>query len=140
MNSYIKKFLHRGLIFSGFGPVVVGIVYFIISMFTEVSVSGGEMLIAIVSGYFLAFIQGGASIFNQIDSLSPAKSLFCHMGTLYLAYTACYLINTWIPFDPVIIAIYTAIFIIIYLTIWLIVYFTVKVTAMKMQANISQRA
>ena len=27
MNKYVKEFFKRGLIFSGFGPIVAGIVY-----------------------------------------------------------------------------------------------------------------
>ena len=45
MNKYLKSFLHRGLIFAGFGPVITGIVYFIISKCVDnFSVSGDEML------------------------------------------------------------------------------------------------
>ena len=32
MNKYLKEFLHRGLIFGGFGPLVAGIVFLIIGL------------------------------------------------------------------------------------------------------------
>ena len=32
MNIYLKRFLQRGLVFGGFGPIIAGIVYYIISL------------------------------------------------------------------------------------------------------------
>ncbi len=44
MNKYLKEFLHRGLMFSGFGPVISGIVYLILNYtIDDFSVSGKEM-------------------------------------------------------------------------------------------------
>ena len=127
MNKYLKSFLHRGLIFGGFGPIVVGIVYFVLSLTIDsFSLSGGEVLLAIVSTYLLAFLQAGASVFNQIEEWSTARSLFFHFATLYIAYVICYLVNVWIPFEPAVILIFTAIFIAVYLVIWISVFFSVK--------------
>ena len=30
MNKYLKEFFHRGLIFGGFGPIILGIVFAIL--------------------------------------------------------------------------------------------------------------
>ena len=104
MKKYITTFIHRGLVFGGFGPLVMGIIYLILSStIDEFSLSGAEIFVSIISTYILAFIQAGASIFNQIESFSLAKSLFFHLTTLYIAYTGCYLINYWIPFDGTVI-------------------------------------
>ena len=51
MEKYIKFFLHKGLIFGGFGPIIVGIVFLIISIFDKVSVTGTEFFIVIFSTY-----------------------------------------------------------------------------------------
>jgi hypothetical protein len=68
-KGYFKAFLHRGLIFGGFGPIIVGIVFFVLSLTLEdFSLSGQEVFFAIISTYLLAFLQAGASIFNQIES------------------------------------------------------------------------
>ena len=76
MNTYVKAFLYRGLLFGGFGPIVSAIVFFILSLtLPDFSLSGGQILAATVSTYLLAFIQAGASIFNQIEHWSTAKSL-----------------------------------------------------------------
>ncbi len=136
-KNYFKKFLHRGLIFGGFGPIIVGIVFFILSLTLEdFSLGGGEVLLAIVSTYLLAFLQAGASVFNQIEHWSVAKSMLCHFATIYLAYVGCYLLNSWIPFDIKVILIFTAIFAVLYLVIWLSVFFTVKTTSKRLNARV----
>ena len=85
MNKYLKAFLHRGLIFGGFGPIVVGIIYLILSMTLDsFSVSGKEMFFAIISTYLLAFVHAGASVFNQIEEWPVTKSMFFHF--LYFTF------------------------------------------------------
>lgn len=137
MNRYIKSFLHRGLIFAGFGPIIIGIVYAVLQKtVTDFSLNGVQILIAIVSVYLLAFVQAGASVFNQIESFSIPKSLFCHLSVLYLAYTSCYLINSWIPFDPKFLLVFTAIFLIVYFCVWITVFVAVKITSRKLNAKL----
>lgn len=137
MNSYTKEFLHRGLIFGGFGPIITGIIFcFIAQIGTEVILTGPQIFLAIISTYLLAFIHAGASIFNQIEHWPIAKSILCHFLTLYVAYSLCYIANTWIPFEPMVIAIFTAVFAIVYFVIWLTVYLIVKGTAKKLNANL----
>ncbi|MBE6684562.1 MAG: DUF3021 domain-containing protein [Ruminococcaceae bacterium] len=136
-KNYFKEFLHRGLIFGGFGPIIAGIVFFVLSLTLEsFSLSGQEMLLAIVSTYLLAFLQAGASVFNQIESWSVAKSMLCHFAIIYLAYVACYLLNSWIPFDIKVILIFTAIFVVLYLVIWLSVFFAVRATSKRLNARV----
>ena len=136
MNKYVKEFCLRGLIFGGFGPIIVGIVYLCISLSTELAVSGKEFFSAIISTYLLAFVHAGASIFPQIESWSIIKSISVHFPTLYIAYTLCYLINTWIPFDWKVVLIYTAIFILVYLAIWVTVFTITKRTTKNLNKRI----
>ena len=136
MNRYLKAFLRRGLIFGGFGPIVTGIVFFIISLSLEdFSLGGSEFLLAIFSTYLLAFVHAGASIFNQIEHWPIAKSLFFHFLSLYLAYTLCYLANAWIPFHWITILIFTAVFAAIYFVVWITVYLSVRAV----QKRLNQR-
>lgn len=138
MNTYVKSFFHRGLVFGGFGPIVVGIIFLILSFTVDgVSLSGVEVFLAIISTYFLAFIQAGASVFNQIEHWSLPKSLLCHFSTLYLAYSLCYVVNSWIPFEPMVLVIFTAIFVVLYFVIWLTVYFIVKKTSKQFNEKLS---
>lgn len=137
MNIYLKKFLHRGLAFGGFGPIVMGIIYLILSCtVTDFTLGGEEAFVAIFSTYSLAFVHAGSSIFNQIEHWSIMKGLFCQLGTLYVAYVVCYLANRWIPFEFSFIIIFTAIFVGGYFAIWGIVYLCVKNSAKKLSEKI----
>lgn len=128
MNRYLKSFLHRGLIFGGFGPVVAGIVFLILGLCIgdAATLGGVQVFTMIVSTYLVAFVHAGSTVFNQIDEWSPVKSCSLQLLTLYLVYTVCYLVNSWIPFELAVIGIFSAIFIVAFLAIWLGVYFTVR--------------
>lgn len=133
MNKYLKAFLHRGLIFGGFGPIILGIIYAILEYtLPDFSLDGVQILIAIVSIYLLAFLQAGASVFNQIEHWSIPKSTLCHFLVLYLAYVGCYLLNNWIPFDGNVLLIFTGIFVGGYLVIWLTVFASVKLISKRL--------
>lgn len=137
MSKYVKEFFHRGLIFGGFGPIILGIIYLIISKTVEsFSLSAEEVLLGIVSIYILAFIQAGASVFNQIDEWPIPKSLLFHFLSIYLAYALCYILNSWIPFVPEVLLIFTAIFVVGYFVIWIIVYMCVKAASKKMNKKL----
>ena len=132
MKKYLKAFIHRGLIFGGFGPIILAVIYYILSKnIKDFSLSGGELLLGIVSVYLLAFVQSGATVFNQIDHWPISKSLLCHFGSLYIIYVFCYVINSWIPFEPIVLLIFTAIFVGIYFTIWLTVVLSIKAFSKK---------
>lgn len=138
MNIYLKNFFMRGLVFSGLGPIILGVVYFFVERNTsDFSLSAGQILLGIVSTYLLAFLQAGASVFNQIEHWPVAKQSFCHFVTLYVAYLVCYTLNSWIPFKIEIVGIFTAIFVVIYLVIWLTVYFSVKKASKKLNKAIN---
>lgn len=137
MNKYLKEFLHRGLVFGGFGPIVLGIIFFILSKtLDDFYVSGAQILLGIISTYILAFVQAGASVLNQIEHWPITKSLFFHFSLLYAAYSLCYILNSWIPFEWTVIAIFTAIFVVTYFIIWFTVYFIVKATSKKLNETL----
>ncbi len=138
MNEYVKNYFLRGLLFGGFGPIVTGIVLCIIQLSgAEVVLSGADVLIAVISTYVLAFVQAGSSVFNQIEGWPIAKSMGLHFLSLYIVYVACYLVNRWLPFEWLVIAIFTAIFVAVYLTIWLTVYLIVRYTSKKLNKKIN---
>ncbi len=126
-HAPVKEFFRCGLMFAGFGPVIMGIVYLILQLTLEdFTLNGVEVFTAILSTYLLAFVHAGASVFNRIESWPLAKSLFCHFGVLYLAYALCYVANSWIPFEPAVLGIFTAVFVGVYFVVWFIVYLCVK--------------
>lgn len=136
-SYYVKQFFLRGMAFGGFGPIVTGIVYLCLHLCNDnFSVSGMEMFTAILSTYLLAFVHAGVSVFNQIESWSVGKSLFFHLGSLYLTYVTCYLINSWIPFDWRVLLIFTASFVALYMIVWLIVYLCMRHTGKRMNERL----
>lgn len=137
MKKYAKEFFHRGLLFGGFGPIIMAIIYLILHYtVTGFTLSGADAFSAVISTYLLAFVHAGASVFNQIEEWSIMKSLLCHFGTLYVIYIACYLFNSWIPFDGNVILIFTAIFVAVYFVVWGIVYFSVQAASRKLNAKL----
>ena len=137
MKEYVKAFFLRGLVFGGFGPIILAVVYFILSFtVTDFVLSGDVVFLATVSVYLLAFVQAGASIFNQIESWSIGKSMLVHLSVLYCAYMLCYLVNTWIPFELVAVLIFTAIFVVVYGAVWLTVFLIVRSTSKKLNQRI----
>ena len=130
MNKYLKMFLHRGLVFGGFGPVVIGIVYLILQNTLEgFSLGGDEVFLAIISTYLLAFVHAGASVFTGIEEWGLAKSFACHFAVLYAAYSVCYLVNDWIPRSGQGFAFFTAIFAAFYLLVWATVVICIKIAS-----------
>lgn len=137
MKAYVKEFFYRGLMFGGFGPIILGIIYVIEDAGqTKFFLSGMQVFFAVLSTYFLAFVQAGASIFYQIERWPIAKSLFCHFGTIYVSYLLCYLANTWIPFEAMAVVIFTGIFVLIYFAVWLTVVGIIKCCEKKLNAKI----
>lgn len=130
MRKYVKDFLMRGMIFGGLGPIILGIIYLFISLsVNDFTVTGKEAFLAILSVYILAFIQAGASVFNQIESWSVAKSTVIHLSVIYFDYVLCYLINTWLPFEWIAVLIFTGVFVLTYFVIWITVVLILKKTS-----------
>lgn len=137
MNIYVKEFFKRGFMFSGLGPVTAATVIFIISRFeTDIRLDGVQVLIMAASTYILAFVQAGATVFNQIEHWSVPKSLACHFSSLFAVYVLCYLVNTWIPFDINVILIFTLIFVITFFIIWTAVFLAVRHLSKKLNKNL----
>lgn len=137
MKKYAKDFLCRGLAFGGFGPLILGIIYAILEgTLEDFSLDGWQVLVAILSTYLLAFFQAGGSVFNQIEEWSLPKSLFCHFSLLYVCYVLCYLVNSWIPFEIGVVAIFTLVFVVGYAIIWLTVFLAVKGVSRKLNGRL----
>ena len=127
------------MIFGGFGPIILGIIYAIIdSTGTDLSLDGKRILVSVVSVYLLAFIHAGASVFNQIENFSLPKSMLCHLSTLYAAYIICYLINSWLPFDPKFLLFFTAVFLLIYFAVWTVVVISIRLTGKKLNRKLNE--
>lgn len=138
MNKYVKNYLQRGIAFGGFGPIITGIVFWILQLCgVEVILNGAEVLVAILSTYVLAFVQAGSSVFNQVEGWPIAKSMGIHFASLYVVYVGCYLVNRWIPFAWEVITIFTGVFAAVYLIVWLTVYLILRSISKKLNKNIA---
>lgn len=136
----MREFFLRGLLFGGFGPVILGIIYLILHCtLGGLTLSGTEVCLGILSTYLLAFVHAGASVFNQIESWPLAKSLLFHFGSLYIAYVLCYVANSWIPFEPAMLGIFTAIFVSIYFVVLGIVVLCLKTAEKKLNQQCGNR-
>ena len=137
MNKYVKEFLRRGLMFSGFGPIVFGIIVLCISYFDSVAVhSARNIFMGIVTTYAIAFVQAGATVFNQIEHWSVPKSMLCHFGLLYVVYSLSYIANSWIPFKAEVLVTFTVIFAVVFFAVWGIVYLCVRNTSKKINKKL----
>ena len=138
MNKYVREFLHRGLIFAGFGPIVFGIIILCINYLGGVTEHSALPIFGgIVTTYIIAFAQAGATVFNQIEHWSVPKSVFCHFGLLYVVYSLAYVANSWIPFKAEVLGVFTVIFVVGFFLIWGIVYLAVKSTGKKFNEKLN---
>lgn len=138
MKKNIVMFLKRGLLFSSLGPIIVGFVFWMIDLSTDFTITGGEIFLAIVSGWLLAFVHAGTSVFHQIDEWPVLKGALFQLVFLYVTYLVVYLINKWLPFDWRVILIFTAIFIVAYFIIWIIIYLIVRCQTKKLNQNLNK--
>lgn len=122
MKKYVKEFILRGLMFSGLGPIVLAIVMLCLSRH-GIEMNGTEAFKGIVSTYLLAFIIAGASVVEQIEEWSAFKAAFIHLLIIYVAYISTYLINSWIPFNSIVIAVFSICVVVCFIIIWFIAYF-----------------
>ena len=138
MNIYVKEFFKRGMMFSGLGPVITAIIFAIVSHIQEsFSLTAVQILIAVSSTYILAFVQAGATVFNQIEHWSLPKSLACHLSSLYITYLMCYLVNSWLPFDINAVIIFSIIFVLTFFVIWITVFLCVSFLSRRLNKNLN---
>ena len=133
-KQYWKEFFRRGMMFGGFGPLIIAIIALIES--GSGAVPAWDFFRSTVSGYVLAFFVAGCSVFYQIESWGLAKASFLHILCLYLAYLGCYLLNGWIESSWTVVGVFTGIFLVGYAAIWTTVVVSVKLTAKKLNAKI----
>ena len=137
MKKYAVEFVKRGLLFSVFGPIVMGIVFWIIELTgVDLNLSGGQTLLAIVTVSVLAFVQAGSTVFHQMETWSPLKSALLQLLSIYVVYIATYLLNSWIPLRWEVILIFTIVFVVTYFSIWVTVIMVTKSTANKLNSNL----
>ena len=140
MKNVILGFIKRGLIGLGFGPLVLAILYLILSCNGIItSIDAIDVSVAIFSISALAFIAGGMNVVYQIERLPLAFAILIQGVVLYFSYLATYLINGWLADGLTPILIFTGIFIVGYLAIWAIIYLIVRKRTESINENLKQK-
>ena len=127
MKKYVCEFCKRGLVAMGFGPIILAIIYAILSASgVTQSIDIYEAALAIVSISVLAFIAAGITVVYQIERLPLFYAILLHGLVLYADYALIYLLNGWLNDGMLPFLIFTACFFAGYALIWLIVYFSTR--------------
>ena len=127
MKKIFLEFCRRGMIASGFGPIVLAIVYLILDYHSNIELlTVNQVYIGIFSLSALAFIAGGMNVVYQIERLPLMYAIFLHGIVLYVVYLITYLINDWIVLGLTPIFVFTGIFVFSYIVIWIFIYTITK--------------
>ena len=118
MRKRLVKFCHRGLKISGFGPIVYGIVMYVLYLCNVDTISNGVMIFkGIVSTYIVGFIASGIGIIYDEERLGIGFSSLIHGFVLYFCYLFMYLFNGWIIKENILW--FSLIFFLVYFVIWI---------------------
>ena len=140
MKKIVLEFFRRGLIASGFGPIVLAILYLILKQQALVEILAvNEVCIGIFSLYALAFVAGGMNVVYQIERLPLMVAILIHGGVLYITYLGTYLLNSWLEWGVIPILVFSGIFIAGYLAIWAIIYSIIKKRTEKINVILKQK-
>lgn len=127
MKKYILEFSRRGLTASGFGPIVLAILYLILhrqGILQTLTVN--QVCTGIVSLFILAFIAGGMNSIYQIERLPLMVAILIHGSVLYVSYLATYLVNGWLKWGTTPVLVFSGIFVFGYLVVWAVIYSITK--------------
>lgn len=123
MKKVIKEFGLRGLLSMGVGPIIYGIVMFILYLCNvDTTVDGLVIFKGVISTSIMAFLIAGFSIIWKQEEIQLCKKILVHFIFLYVLYLIVYLANDWIGKDLLVIGIFTLVFVLGYLLTWLVIY------------------
>ncbi len=127
MKKYVFEFLRRGCSAAGIGPIVLAVLYLILSQQGKIDVvTAGQVSTGIFSLTALAFIAGGINMIYQIERLPLMLAILIHGCVLYVSYFITYMLNDWLEPGTAPILVFSGIFVVGYLVIWLIIYSVIK--------------
>ena len=140
MKKNILEFIRRGMIASGFCPIVLAIFYLVLEHQDAVeTLTVNQVCLGIFSLSALAFIAGGMNVIYQMEQVPLMVAILIHGGVLYISYLATYLLNGWLEWGVTPILIFTGIFVFGYLAIWAIIYHTTKKRTEKLNIILKQK-
>lgn len=138
MNVYVKQFLTFGACFAGLGPIIGGYLLWMTLSPANLTIRGGQVFLAIVSTYIIAFVHGGTIVFHRIEHWSPFKAAALQLLCLYAVYMGAYLVNRWMPLDWKAVLITTILFVLAYAVIWIVIYTITKHVTKKLNKKLDE--
>ena len=139
MRQIVREFLRRGLVASGFGPIILAVLYLILQGRGAVqTLSVGEVCTGILSLWALAFLAGGMNVIYQVERLPLMVAVLLHGGVLYVGYLVTYLVNGWLEWGAGPILVFSAIFGLGYLAVWAVIYSATKKKTAKLNEILRQ--
>ena len=140
MKKIILDFLRRGLVASGFGPLILAAVYLIVQRCAGVeTLTVNQVCTGIISLSALAFVAGGMNVIYQIERLPLMAAILIHGGVLYGGYLGTYLLNGWLEWGSMPILFFTGIFVLGYLLIWAVIYSITKRSADQLNEKLRKK-
>lgn len=135
--KYVKEFLKRGLMVCAAGPVIMAIIYgFMGAAEAVTAITPEKVCVEILTITAMAFIAGGITVVYIIEKLPLVWAVMIHGVILYVDYLGVYLLNNWIPGNPLSIGIFTAIYIGGYAIIWLCIYCSIRSKTAKLNQKL----
>lgn len=123
MKKIALKFLRRGFVACGFGPLVLAVFYLILQHHAAIeTLTVDQVCLGIFSLSALAFIAGGMNVIYQIERLPLMVAILIHGGVLYISYLVTYLLNDWLEWGTTPIIVFSGVFVLGYLVIWAIIF------------------
>ena len=127
MKKIILEFFRRGFIASGFGPIILAVLYLILQHQVHLeTLTVNQVCLGIFSLSALAFVAGGMNVIYQMERIPLMLAILIHGSVLYVSYLVTYLLNGWLEWGMTPILVFTCIFILIYFVIWAIIYSIIK--------------
>ena len=127
MKKIILEFFRRGFIASGFGPIILAVLYLILQHQVHLeTLTVNQVCLGIFSLSALAFVAGGMNVIYQMERIPLMLAILIHGSVLYVSYLVTYLLNGWLEWGMTPILVFTCIFILSYFVIWAIIYSIIK--------------
>lgn len=137
--NLIKDFFKIGAMAAGGGPLVLALIYWILSAAGQIRVlSVSEVVLGITTSALLAFLAGGISVIYRIETLPLMWATLLHAAILYLDYLLIYLVNGWLKQSLPSVLVFTVLFLVGYLLLWCLISRSIQRSVQRMNARLRE--
>ena len=140
MKKHLLRFVQRGLVALGIGPLVLAVVYLFLQRYAAVqTLTVREVCVGIFSLSALAFVAGGMNFIYQVERLPLMAAISIHGGVLYAAYLITYFVNGWLERSILPVLVFTGVFVVGYLVIWVVICSVMKKKTAGINAKLKEK-